>query len=712
VAAAKDTSAIAVEKLTAKQAGQELARLAQEIARHDRLYHQKDAPEISDADYDALRRRNDAIEARFPDQVQLDSPSRRIGAAPAQGFAKVTHRRPMLSLGNAFSAEDVAEFVASVRRFLKLPAEEEVALAAEPKIDGLSANLRYEDGVFVQGATRGDGAVGEDITANLKTIADVPQRLKGKGVPASIEVRGEVYYARKDFARLNAEREKAGEPLFANPRNAAAGSVRQLDPSITARRPLRFFAYAWGEASALPAATHWEVVERFKAWGFETNPLAKLCRTEAEALALYARLGEKRADLDYDIDGVVYKVNRLDWQDRLGFVSRAPRWAIAHKFPAERAVTQLMRIEIQVGRTGALTPVAHLKPITVGGVEVKKATLHNEDEIERKDIRENDWVTVQRAGDVIPQIVSVLFDKRPAGTERYSFPQLCPICGSQAVREPGEAVRRCTGGLRCEAQIMQRLEHFVSKNAVDIDGLGSEIIEEFFKLKFLRSPADIYRLHTHQHAIVQPKDKKQKTGLKGWQAKRFDNLIAAIEARRTIPLARFIFALGIRHVGESTARLLARHYVSFEAWQSAMTLAAEGDQDSNSDLLAIDQIGKTVAQEIVEFFKEPRNRNAIIDLLREVTVADAEIRAVVNSPISGKIVVFTGKLEGTTREEAKARAEALGAKIGNSVSKKTDYLIVGSDAGSKAAKAREMGVTALTEEEWLKLIDTARGATG
>jgi DNA ligase (NAD+) len=702
MAAAKDPASIAVEKLTAKQAEAELARLAQEIARHDRLYHQKDAPEISDAAYDALRRRNDAIEARFPDQVQLDSPTRRIGAAPAQGFAKVTHRKPMLSLGNAFTAEDVAEFVQSVRRFLKLPADEEVALAAEPKIDGLSANLRYEDGVFVQGATRGDGAVGEDITANLKTIPDVPQRLKGRNIPAMIEVRGEVYYARRDFARLNAEREKEGEPAFANPRNAAAGSVRQLDPSITARRPLKFFAYAWGEASDLPGNTHWEVVERFKAWGFETNPLAKLCRSEADALALYARLGERRADLPYDIDGVVYKVNRLDWQERLGFVSRAPRWAIAHKFPAEQATTVLERILIQVGRTGALTPVADLKPVTVGGVVVSRATLHNEDEIQRKDIREGDHVVVQRAGDVIPQIVRVLEDKRPKGAKPYKFPETCPVCGSHAERKEGEVARRCTGGLTCPAQAVERLKHFVQRNAIDIDGLGGESIQELYDLGYLKAPADIYRLSKHRAKIVV--DKKAGTGIEGWGELRFANLERAIEARRSVALPRFIFALGIPQVGEATGKLLARNYGTLQAWRAAMQRAAKGDKDALAELDNIEGIGPSMAQDLIGFFAEQHNLDALDDLADQVTVEEFTQPTTTNSPVAGKTVVFTGTLETLGRNEAKARAEALGAKVASSVSSKTDFVIVGADAGSKATKARELGITTLTEDEWRRLI--------
>ncbi len=693
-----------VDKLGRKQADAELAHLAQEIERHDRLYYQKDAPEISDAAYDALRLRLEAIEARFPDLKRLDSPSRRVGAAPAQGFAKVTHLKPMLSLGNAFSTEDVNEFVASVRRFLKLGPDEAVELAAEPKIDGLSANLRYEKGALVQGATRGDGAVGEDITQNLKTIADVPQRLKGKGVPGLIEVRGEVYMARRDFLKLNKEREAADEPAFANPRNAAAGSVRQIDPAVSARRPLRFFAYAWGEASEIPAETHWEMVRRFGAWGFETNPLAELCRDADEALALHAKLQEQRARLDYDIDGVVYKINRLDWQERLGFVSRAPRWAIAHKFPAEQAITKLERIAIQVGRTGALTPVAELDPVTVGGVVVSRATLHNEDEIARKDIRVGDTVVVQRAGDVIPQVVRVVAEKRPRGSRPFEFPATCPACGSKAAREEGEAVRRCMGGLTCPAQAVERLRHFVSRTAMDIDGLGEESIQELFNLGFLKSPADIFRLESHQAKLVRRKiGKDQHAGIEGWGELRFANLMQAVAARRKATLPRFIFALGIRQVGEATARLLARQYGSLGAWRKAMEAAADGDAETLADLDNVEGIGPSMAKDIVDFFAEKHNRQALDDLAREIEVEDFKAPSTAGSPVAGKTVVFTGTLETMGRAEAKARAESLGAKVAGSVSKKTDYVVAGADAGSKATKARELGVATLTEQEWLKL---------
>ncbi len=693
---------VPVGQLTEKEAASELARLAKEIAHHDRLYYQQDAPEISDAAYDALRQRNQAIERRFPELIREDSPSRRVGAAPAQGFAKVSHLRPMLSLGNAFSAEDVAEFIAGVRRFLKLPADTAVALTAEPKIDGLSANLRYEDGVFVQGATRGDGAVGEDITANLKTIPDVPHRLKGKDVPELIEMRGEVYLPRSLFARLNAEREKAGEPIFANPRNAAAGSVRQLDPAITKSRPLRFFAYAWGEVRGRLPHTHWETVQRFAHWGFKTNPLAKLCRDESEALKLYARMAEQRAQLDYDIDGVVYKVNRLDWQERLGFVSRAPRWAVAHKFPAEQAITKLEDIGISVGRTGALTPYAILTPVTVGGVVVSRATLHNEDEVARKDFRAGDTVVIQRAGDVIPQVVRVIPEKRPKGARPFVMPDKCPVCGSLAVREEGQAVRRCTGGLTCPTQAVERLIHFCSRGALDIEGMGEETVQEFHEKGFLKGPVDIFRLHRRRPEIV--RDEKKDTGLRGWGELRFGNLMRAIEARRRVPLPRFILALGIPQVGEATARLLARNYGSLQAWRAAMERAANGDEEAVAELDNIEGVGPAMVTDIVGFFAEKHNLRVLDELAKEIEVEAFAQAAVSGSPVAGKTVVFTGTLETMGRAEAKARAEQLGAKVAGSVSKKTDYVVIGADAGSKAAKARELGVATLTEEEWLKLI--------
>jgi DNA ligase (NAD+) len=694
----KAASPTPIDELTPKQAGEELARLAKEIAHHDDLYHRKDAPEISDADYDLLRQRNAAIEARFPQLRRPDSPSLRVGAAPATGFAKVTHARPMLSLDNGFSEEDAREFVARIRRFLGLKDDAAVELVAEPKIDGLSASLRYENGVLVQGATRGDGTVGEDVTANLRTIIDLPKRLEGKRIPKVLEARGEVYMRRGDFQKLNAERAAAGEPVFANPRNFAAGTVRQIDPKITASRPLRFFAYAWGEVSEPVAETHWDFLQHLKDWGFAVNPLAKRCKDIDQALAFHADIAGKRAELPYDIDGVVYKVNRFDWQNRLGMVSRAPRWALAHKFPAEQAQTILRAIKIQVGRTGALTPVAELEPITVGGVVVSRATLHNEDEIARKDIREGDHVIIQRAGDVIPQVVAVVPEKRPRGSRPYKFPDRCPVCNSHAVREEGMAVRRCTGGLICAAQAVERLKHFVSRNAFDIDGLGNKTIEEFWQEGWLKTPADIFRLN------------KRKAGLEereGWGEQSVAKLMNAIESRRTIPLERFIYALGIPQVGEATARLLAKNYGSLAAWRDAMIAAQDAESPAYHELDNIEGIGPSVATDIIAFFGEAHNLKALDDLERELRVQDFVQPKTSGSAIAGKTVVFTGELVVMTRNEAKARAEALGAKVASSVSKKTDYVIVGADAGSKAAKAKELGVTTLSEDEWLKLIGGA-----
>jgi DNA ligase (NAD+) len=689
------TADIPVDKLTPAQAEKELARLAKDIAYHDDLYHRKDAPEISDAEYDELRKRNEAVEARFPELRRTDSPSLRVGAAPATGFAKVTHSRPMLSLDNAFAEEDVREFVARIRRFLGLKEDAEVELVAEPKIDGLSASLRYEGGAFVQGATRGDGTVGEDVTANLRTITDLPKRLHGKHIPKVLEVRGEVYMRPRDFQKLNAERAAAGEPVFANPRNFAAGTVRQLDPKITASRPLRFFAYSWGEVSEHVADTHWDFLQHLHDWGFAVNPLSKCCMDIDAALAFHAEIGAKRAELPYDIDGVVYKVNRFDWQNRLGMVSRAPRWALAHKFPAERAQTILRAIKVQVGRTGALTPVAELEPITVGGVVVSRATLHNEDEIVRKDIREGDTVIIQRAGDVIPQVVSVVPEKRPRGSKSYAFPDRCPVCNSHAVREEGMAVRRCTGGLICPAQAVERLKHFVSRNALDIDGLGDKHIEGFWREGWLKKPGDIFRLHKHAAELEERE---------GWGRQSVGKLTKSIEARRKIPLERFIYALGIPQVGESTARLLARNYGSLANLREAMAAAQDPESPAYHELDNIEGIGPSVATDIVAFFGETHNLQVLDDLAKEVEVQDFVHPKTKGSPIAGKSVVFTGELTAMTRNEAKARAESLGAKVASSVSKKTDYVVIGADAGSKAAKAKELGVTTLTEDDWLKLI--------
>jgi DNA ligase (NAD+) len=687
-----------VEALTEKEAKAELKRLAEAIARHDRLYHQQDAPEISDADYDALRRRNVAIEARFPELIRADSPSRRVGAAPSAGFAKVVHAKPMLSLDNAFDEDDVRAFFLRMRNFFR--AAEDLArvdpasieIAAEPKIDGLSASLRYERGELTLGATRGDGVTGEDITVNLRTIGSIPKKLKGKGWPDIVEVRGEVYMDRKGFFALNAEREKAGEPVFANPRNSAAGSVRQLDPSITASRPLHFFAYAWGEASHDFAPTHWQALDHFRTWGFTVNPLSKLCHGVEEVLAFHRDIAAKRAELPYDIDGVVYKVNDLKLQERLGFAARAPRWALAHKFPAEQGQTLLQDIGINVGRTGALTPFAILEPITIGGVVVRRATLHNEDDIARKDIRIGDTVIVQRAGDVIPQVVGVVKERRPAHARPFPFPEKCPICHSLAVREPGEAARRCTGGLICEAQAVERLKHFVSRDAFDIEGLGEKHVTEFREEKLIQSPADIFRL---DFAKIAERE--------GWGQLSAEKLRRAIEARRRITLDRFINALGIPQVGQITARLLARHYRNFWRWREAMVAANDRDSEAWAELNNIHGIGEDTAADIVGFFAEKHNQTILDDLVGEVTVEDYVSTARASSPLAGKTIVFTGSLEAMSRSEAKARAESLGANVAGSVSKKTDFLVVGADAGSKAAKADELGVKVLSEAEWLKL---------
>ena len=679
--------------LTREEAAAELERLSGEIAHHDDLYHRRDAPEVSDADYDTLRRRNEAIEARFPELVRDDSPSRRVGAAPSGGFAKVTHAAPMLSLGNAFDTGDVIDFYARIRRFLGLDEDEAVDIVAEPKIDGLSISLRYEDGRFVLGATRGDGSVGENVTRNLRTMDDVPDRLSG-AAPAILEVRGEVYMRREDFFKLNREREEAGESPFANPRNSAAGSLRQLDPAITAGRPLRLYAYGLGEHHGAVGETHWQYLRNLEAWGFRVNPLAALCNDAAQAIALHQRIAAGRADLDHDIDGVVYKVNRFDWQRRLGNVSRAPRWAVAHKFPAERAETVIEAISIQVGRTGALTPVANLRPVTVGGVVVGRATLHNEDEIERKGVREGDTVIVQRAGDVIPQVVAVVEAKRPSSAAPFVFPQRCPECGSLAQREEGEAVRRCTGGLICPAQAVERLKHFVSRDAFDIEGLGARHIEAFWREKLIERPGDIFRLADHRDALAERE---------GWAERSVANLLAAIEERRSIAFERLVYALGIPQVGQATARLVARQYRTLPAWREAMLAAQDSEGEVYAELIDIDGIGPSVAADIVEFFREAHNLEAVRDLEAELQIAAPEAVAA-ESPVSGKTVVFTGTLETMTRAEAKARAESLGAKVSGSVSRKTDYVVVGSDAGSKARKAGELGVAILSEQDWREMV--------
>ncbi len=694
-------STLAVDAMTERQAAREHARLEVEIKKHDEAYYAKDAPTVSDADYDALRLRYNAIEAKFPDLRTLDSLSRKVGVAPSRGFAKVRHAVPMLSLDNAFSNEDVADFVGRIQRFLNLKPDEEIAFTAEPKIDGLSMNLRYEGGELVKAATRGDGAEGEDVTANVKTIEDVPQRLKGKDVPAVCEVRGEVYMTKAAFLELNKKQAEAGKQLYVNPRNTAAGSLRQLDPSITASRPLHFFAYAWGEMSEMPAETQSGMLKWFKKAGFETNPLWRTCSSVEELPAFHADIGAERAKLTYDIDGVVYKVDRLDWQQRLGFVSRTPRWAIAHKFAAERAATVVRDIEIQVGRTGALTPVAKLEPVTVGGVVVQNATLHNQDEIERLGVRIGDTVTIQRAGDVIPQVVEVVQDK-PRGPKEYHFPKKCPCpLHTEVIREViagGEEGARahCTGEFACPFQRTQHLMHFVSRRAFDIDGLGEKQIVLFYEEGWVKEPADIFTL--------QARDKKiNLKEVEGYGETSVGNLYQAIETRRIISLERFIYALGIRHVGETTAVALARGYGSWEAFHDACLKVVDGDEETKAEMDALDQIGETVIEAIADFFGESHNRKMVERLVKEVTIAEAE-KPKTDTAVAGKTVVFTGALEKMTRDEAKAMAERLGAKVAGSVSKKTDYLVAGPGAGSKLAEAKKHGVAVLTEDDWFKLI--------
>lgn len=700
--AAGPLAGIDVEALTEERAAAELERLARAIAEHDRDYHQRDAPTISDAEYDALRRRNREIEARFPGLVRGDSPSRRVGAAPAQGFRKVRHARPMLSLDNAFDDGDVAGFYGRIRRFLGLDGDAAVVVVAEPKIDGLSAALLYEGGEFVRGATRGDGETGEDVTDNLRVTGDVPRRLSGPDVPERLEVRGEVYMRREDFLALNRAQENAERQAFANPRNAAAGSLRQLDPAVTEARPIRFFGYAWGEASAPIADTLWEARRRLEEWGFALNEPARRCEAPEAALDHYRELEEMRATLPFDIDGVVYKVDRLDWQDRLGMVSRSPRWAVAHKFPAEKARTVLRSIGVQVGRTGALTPVARLEPVTVGGVVVANATLHNEDEIERKDVRPGDTVVVRRAGDVIPQIVEVVRERRPKGAKPFAFPDVCPECGSAAVREEDEAARRCTGGLICPAQAVERLRHFVGRNAFDVEGLGEKQILAFWERGVVREPADLFMLESRDGAgAIDPPLRDWE----GWGETSVRNLFAAIDRRRDVGIERFLYALGIRHVGQATARLLARRYETLDRFLEAMAGARDRDGEAYRDLVDIDGMGRKVAEVVVEFFAEPRNRRAIDDLREPdwgVRVRDAE-PVESGSEIAGKTVVFTGTLETVTRAEAKARAEALGARVSGSVGARTDYVIAGPGAGSKLKKAQELDVAVLSEAEWLAL---------
>ncbi len=788
-APAPQSAVPAPDALDVAAASAELARLSVEIARHDALYHRDDAPEISDDAYDALVRRNAAIEARFPHLTRPDSPSRRVGAAPADGFGKIRHATPMLSLGISFEDGDVTDFVERVRRFLTLGPDAPLSFTAEPKIDGMSISIRYVKGQLTEAATRGDGAEGENVSANIRVLDSVPKRLTGRDVPDTIDVRGEIYLGHDDFRKLNAQQEAEGGKIFANPRNAAAGSLRQLDPNITARRPLRFFAYTWGLASSLPADTQSGVIAAYKRWGLPTNPEMIVCTDASSLLAFYREISQRRASLGYDIDGVVYKVDRLDLQERLGFVSRSPRWAIAHKFPAEQATTILEGIDIQVGRTGALTPVAKLRPVTVGGVVVSNASLHNEDEITRKDVRIGDTVIVQRAGDVIPQVVSIVPDKRPATATPFAYPQTCPACGSRAVREAdpvtGEAdvIRRCTGGLSCPAQAKERLKHFVSRNALDIEGLGDERIELFFDEGLIRTPADIFTLQTRDAAAS-----SHLADRKGFGARSVENLWKSIRARSTVPLDRLIFGLGIRHVGETTARDLARAFNTWDAFRTAVdraiatrpgpawrrflsipgvgaktaeqavrAIAANPDAlrgeatlfgdplaarlaakkiapakasaalaaafvddaealiaiasdaakqfpgDSYTELASLSGIGEVATDALADFFSEGHNTDVVDRLLGLIEVARVEAPVAKASAVTAKTVVFTGTLTKMGRNEAKAQAERLGAKVAGTVSKKTDYVVAGADAGSKLDKARELGVAVLSEDEWLAL---------
>ncbi|MDR1826891.1 MAG: NAD-dependent DNA ligase LigA [Methylobacteriaceae bacterium] len=704
-----------VDDLLPMEAAMEHAALEQEIADHDRRYYQEDAPAISDGEYDALRRRYEALEARFPGIAGENSLSRRVGAKPLEKFVKVRHSVPMLSLANAFSDGEVREFVERVYRFLQRDVSAPVVFTAEPKIDGLSLNIRYENGILTRASTRGDGAEGEDVTANARTIGDIPQRLTGAGVPAVCEIRGEVYLRHDDFAALNQRYEQEGRQTFANPRNAAAGSLRQLDARVTAERPLRYFAYTWGEMTDLPERTQYDMIRRFADWGLSVNPLTQRCPAAADMLAHYRRIQELRPTLDYDIDGVVYKVDDLTLQQRLGFISRSPRWALAHKFPAERATTILEGIDISVGRTGTLNPIARLKPVTVGGVVVSNATLHNEAYISGfdgdggtirngVDIRVGDTVEIYRAGDVIPKVVDVVLDKRPGDSAPFVFPEVCPACGSRAVRRfnprtgKEDAARRCTGGLVCPAQICERLKHFVSKQAFNIDGLGDQRIEELFRDKIITEPADIFTLEDRNGTAELALEQRE-----GWGIQSVQNLFAAIRERRTITLNRFLFALGIPQVGESTAKLLARHYGTFEHLTEAIRAAADPAGDAYAELMAIDGLGPSVIQELIDFFSEEHNVRGVDALLRQLTLEPVE-QQTVHSPVAGKTVVFTGTLERLTRDEAKATAERLGAKVAGSVSKKTDLVVAGPGAGSKLAKARELGIEVIDEDAWFALV--------
>ncbi|MBQ0764940.1 MAG: NAD-dependent DNA ligase LigA [Sulfitobacter litoralis] len=705
------TDKTALQDLSQEDAKAELARLADLLSRANKAYHTQDAPDLSDAEYDRLKLRNTTIEGRFPTLKRADSPSDKVGAAPAEGFSKLRHDVPMLSLGNAFEDDDVVDFSARIRKYLGLPPGAPLAFTAEPKIDGLSLSLRYEKGDLVQAATRGDGAVGENVTANARTIGTIPTRIEG--APDLLEVRGEVYMRHDDFDALNARQTANGGKVFANPRNAAAGSLRQLDAEMTRARPLAFFAYAWGALSEPLAETQYQAIARLKGFGFDTNPLTTLCDGPQAMIAHYRKIEEQRATLGYDIDGVVYKVNDLALQDRLGFRSTTPRWAIAHKFPAELAWTRLEDITIQVGRTGALSPVARLQPVTVGGVVVSNATLHNEDYIkgldskgatirEGKDVRVGDWVQVYRAGDVIPKIADVDLSKRPEDADAFAYPTLCPECGSDAIREEGDAVRRCTGGLICPAQAVEKLKHFVSRGAFDIDGLGAKQVEQFHTDGWIAEPADIFTLKSRFASGMQ-----QLKNRDGWGEKSADKLFQAIDDKRKIPLSRVIFALGIRHVGEAASNLIAQHYGSWTTFERAMEQAKTGDGPAWSDLIGVDGVGQVMAQSLVNTFAQEAERASIDRLVAQLSVQDVARPDTDGSPVAGKTVVFTGTLEKMTRAEAKARAERLGAKVSGSVSAKTDILVAGPGAGSKAKKAADLGIQTMDEDGWLALIADA-----
>ncbi len=683
---------IAVENLTLEEAQAELTALAKELAEHDIAYYQNDAPLLADSEYDALKRRNEAIELRFPDLVLENGPSFKVGAAAADGFSKVELNVPMLSLANIFTEDDILDFTDRIRRFLNLSAEDELVFVAEPKIDGLSFSARYEKGVFVQGSTRGDGAIGEDITQNLRTIADLPLTLKGDNVPDVIEIRGEVYMRKSDFQALNDQQEQDGKHVFANPRNAAAGSLRQLDPKVTAQRKLSLFAYTYGEVSEITWSTQWEFLQLIQSWGIPVSPQIARCPSDIDLVRYYMNMGEKRADLDYDIDGVVYKVNQLDYQKRLGFITRSPRWAIAHKFPAQQARTHINKIRIQVGRTGVLTPVADLEPVNVGGVMVSHATLHNQDEIERKDIREGDTVIVQRAGDVIPQIVQVITEKRPEESIPFVFPTMCPECGSTVAREEDEAAHYCTGGLFCPRQIVERLKHFVSRDAMDIEGLGKRNIEIFFDWGWLHSPVDIFHLRERYEQDLLKTE--------GWGEKSVANLLDAIQkVQDGTPLDKFIFALGIRQIGQSTARLLAEQYGTLDNLMTAVDR-----ETALEELTHIDGIGQSTATDIIEFFKEQHNLE-VVNALKELINIETYQTNKQETFLTGKTVVFTGTLETMTRPEAKSLALGAGAKVSSSVSGKTDYVVLGTDAGSKAKQAADLGIRTIDEKEFRKMLE-------